>query len=53
MIQAKTVAPNKIQFNGVGRLRTYVSYALTGDHGRVEQRIRETIRCMLKEKCPY
>jgi hypothetical protein len=20
---------------------------------RVEQRIRETIRCMLKEKCPY
>jgi hypothetical protein len=28
---AKTAAPNKIQFNGVDGLRTYVNYALIDD----------------------
>jgi hypothetical protein len=29
--EAATAAPNKIQFNGVGELRTYISFTRIGD----------------------
>jgi hypothetical protein len=34
---AKTAAPNEIQFNGVGELRTYLSLTHIGDHTRTEK----------------
>jgi hypothetical protein len=37
---AETAAPNKIQFNGVGGLRTYIGFTGIGDQPSRRSRVR-------------